>query len=45
MVVKFFCPEGGVRKFFEARPDTQQDLTLPFVRLHCKDVSYDDLFV
>jgi len=42
MVVQFFCPESGVTKFFEARPDIQQDHTLPFIKLRCKYVSYDD---
>ena len=38
MVVQFLCPESGVTKFFEARPDIQQDLTLPFIKLRCKYV-------
>jgi len=44
MVVQF-CTESGVTKFFEARPDIQQDLTLPSIKLSCKDVSYDDVFM
>lgn len=45
MVVQFFRPESGVTKFFEARRDIQQDLTLPFIKLRYKDVSYDNVFV
>jgi hypothetical protein len=45
MIMQFFCPESGVTKFFEARPDIQQDLTLPFIKLRCEDVAYGGVFV
>jgi len=45
MVVQFFCPESRVTKLFEVRPDIRQELTLPFIKLRCKCVSYDDVFV